>query len=418
LTTGVVTEQPGAAAGAAPEEEHGEPVAKARVWSSKRKRLAIVVAAAVLVCAALVYWLYERRFEDTDDAEIDANISNVSPRVSGTVTVVHVVENQHVLVGQLLAELDPADLEVAVEVAQAQLAQAEAQLEAEHPTVPITEETNKTTVSTAGSDIVSAEAALDQARKNVDQLVAQLVQAMAGDREAQIEARRAERLLADEAIPRQEYDQKEAAATSSAANVVAVREALEAARASLTGRGAAVATTQSRLAEARANAPKQLEARKASVDWRRASIDAARAQLAQAELNLSYAQIRSPVAGIVGKKSIDVGDHVAPGQQVLAITQTQEMWVTANFRETQLEKIHPGQSVGVHVDALGVTLRGSVESIGGATGSRYSVLPPENATGNYVKVVQRVPVRIALDPGQAGLDRLRPGMSVEPKVRL
>ena len=168
----------------------------------------------------------------------------------------------------------------------------------------------------------------------------------------------------------------------------------------------------------RTNAPKQVATRRASVLSRQANLDLARAQLAQAELNLGYAQMRSPIAGVVAKKGVAVGDHVAPGQQLLAIVQTDELWVTANFRETQLERVRPGQRVDVHVDALGAGLSGRVESIGGATGSRLSLLPPENASGNYVKVVQRIPVRIRLDPGQPGLERLRPGMSVEPKVRI
>jgi membrane fusion protein (multidrug efflux system) len=182
---------------------------------------------------------------------------------------------------------------------------------------------------------------------------------------------------------------------------------------------AKLAETQSRMAEATANAPRQLDARKASVLWREASLKAAQAQLAQAELNLSYAKILAPVSGIVGKKSVAVGDHVAPGQELIAIVATDSVWVTADYRETQLRRMHPGQEAVVHVDAIDTDLHGVVESIGGATGARYSVLPPENASGNYVKVVQRIPVRIKFDPpGQTGIDRLRPGMSVEPQVRL
>ncbi|HXE18693.1 MAG TPA: HlyD family secretion protein, partial [Castellaniella sp.] len=162
----------------------------------------------------------------------------------------------------------------------------------------------------------------------------------------------------------------------------------------------------------------QVETRKASVLYRQANLELARAQLSQAELNLGYAKVRTPIPGVVAKKAVNVGDHVAPGQQLVAVAQTDDLWVTANFRETQIERMKPGMSVRVHVDALGTAFSGKVESLGGATGSRLSVLPPENASGNYVKVVQRIPVRIRLDPGQAGLDRLRPGMSAEPKVRI
>jgi membrane fusion protein (multidrug efflux system) len=168
----------------------------------------------------------------------------------------------------------------------------------------------------------------------------------------------------------------------------------------------------------RSNAPREVDARRAAVVSRQAALDLAKAQLSQAELNLGYARIAAPTGGIIGKKAINLGDRVAPGQQIMALSQVDSLWVTANFRETQLEHLRVGQSAQVHVDAIAATLHGTVESLGGATGSRYSVLPPENASGNYVKVVQRIPVRIRLDPGQAGLDRLRPGMSVEPSVRV
>jgi membrane fusion protein (multidrug efflux system) len=252
----------------------------------------------------------------------------------------------------------------------------------------------------------------------VDQLAAQLVQAQANDKNVQIERKRAEQLIKQGAITQSEYDQRAAASDASTANVDALRQALAAARAGVGEQEARLSSTQSRLAEIKANAPRQLATRRASVLWRQASLDAAKAQLAQAELNMSYAKIVSPVSGIVGKKSVAVGDHVAPGQELLAISQTDDVWVTANFRETQLKAMHPGQQATVHVDAIDADLHGSIESFGGATGSRYSVLPPENASGNYVKVVQRIPVRIKLDPGQPGMDRLRAGMSVEPKVRL
>jgi membrane fusion protein, multidrug efflux system len=288
----------------------------------------------------------------------------------------------------------------------------------EDPSVSITEMSNRTTVATSGADIASAHAALAQSKKSLDQLAAQLVQAQANNKDAQVEKARAEQLIKQGAITQSELDQRTAAADGSAANVDALRQALEAARAGVGEQEARLSSTQSRLAEIKANAPRQLETRRASVLWRQASLDAAKAQLAQAELNLSYAKIVSPVSGVVGKKAVSVGDHVAPGQEIMAIAETDNVWVTANFRETQLRQVHPGLLASVHVDSLDGDLHGTVESIGGATGSRFSVLPPENASGNYVKVVQRIPVRIKLDPGQPGMERLRPGMSVEPKVRL
>jgi membrane fusion protein (multidrug efflux system) len=392
-------------------------VAPAKTGGRKRVIIASVLAAVAIGVTA--YWLYVRQFEETDDAQIDANISNISPRVSGTITAVNVIENQHVNTGDVLAEIDPSDLKVAVELAKAQVAEADAQLKVEDPSVSITEMTNKTTVATSGSDLASAEAALAQAKKSVDQLAAQLAQAQANDKNVQLERQRAKQLIDQRAIAQAEFDLRSSAADASSANVDALRQALEAAKAGVGEQDARLASTRSRLVEAKANAPRQLETRRASVLWREASLNAAKAQLAQAELNLSYAKIVAPVSGIVGKKAVAIGDHVAPGQELIALVQTDSVWVTADYRETQLRKVHPGLEATVHVDSIDADLHGVVESIGGATGSRYSVLPPENASGNYVKVVQRIPVRIKFDPpGQPGVDRLRPGMSVEPKVRL
>ena len=376
----------------------------------------VAVALSVAAIAAIAYWLYARGFEDTDDAQIDGNLSNVSSRTAGTVSSVHVVENQHVSQGDLLAELDPADLQIAVAQARAQVAGAQAQLEAEDPSVPITLTSNKTAVATANSDFAAAQSALAAARKDVEQLTAQLVQAEANNRTAQLEKERSQRLVAQGAVSQSDYDNRLNAAAASAAAVDALGQALAAARDRVKQQQAQLVALQSHVVEITSNAPRQVATRQASVSVRQAALDVARAQLAQAEKLLSYAQIVAPVSGIVAKKNLAVGDYVVPGQLVIAIAPTDSFWVTANYRETQLERMHPDQRATIHVDAAGLDLQGSVESIGGATGARLSVLPPENATGNYVKVVQRIPVRIRVDPGQPGLDRLRVGMSVESKV--
>lgn len=381
------------------------------------RRLVVTLGIAlVLVCAGISYWLYSRHFEETDDAQIDGNISNVSPRTSGSVIAVEVAENQPVKAGDLLAEIDPTDLQIAVDQARAQVAQAEAQLQAEDPSVPITVASNESALSSAQSDLAAAQAALAAARKEVAQLDAQLAQAQANDRTAQLEKQRSEKLIAEGAVSQSDYDLRSNTAAASAAAVDAIKQSLAAANDRVAQQQAQLAALNSHFVEVKSNAPRQIATRRASVVWRQASLELAKAQLAQAEKNLSYAKVVAPVTGIVAKKAIAIGDHVAPGQDVFAISETDSLWVTANYRETQLEIVHPGQPATVHVDALGITLHGSVESIGGATGSRLSVLPPENATGNYVKVVQRIPVRIKFDPGQAGFDRLRIGMSVEPKV--
>jgi membrane fusion protein (multidrug efflux system) len=384
---------------------------------ARQNRRPIVIAVVLAVAVGgVAYSLYSRRFETTDDAQIDGNISNVSPRTSGNVSAVFVSENQPVKQGDVLAEVDPADLQIAVAQARAQVAQAQAQLAAEDPTVPITQTANQSAVATAHSDVAAAQAALSAAKKDVEQLTAQLAQAEANNRTAQLEKQRSEKLVAQGAVSQSDYDTRLNTATANAASVDALRQSLAAARDRVTQQEAQLGALQSHAAEVTSNAPRQVATRQASVAMRQAELDLAKAQLDQAERNLSYAKIIAPTAGIVAKKSIAVGDHVAPGQLVIAISQTDSLWVTANYRETQLERMHAGQPADVHVDAIDADLHGTIESVGGATGSRLSVLPPENASGNYVKVVQRIPVRIALDPGQPGLDRLRIGMSVEPKV--
>jgi len=383
-----------------------------------RSRRPFVIGAVVLALAVAgtSYWAYERRFEDTDDAQIDGSISNVSPRISGNVMAVYVSENQLVKEGDPLADIDPADLRIAVAEAKAQVAQAQALLDAEDPSVPITQTTNRSAVASAHSDLAAASAALAAARKDVAQLTAQLAEARANDRQAQLEKERSERLVAQGAVSQSDYDTHVNTASATAAAVQAIEQSLEAAKDRVAQQQATIASLQSHLTEVTANAPRQVATRQASVTVRQAALDVAKAQLEQAERNLGYARIVAPITGIVAKKSMAVGDHVAPGQQVVAISQTEGLYVTANYRETQLERMHPGQPATIHVDSLGTDMHGTVESLGGATGSRLSVLPPENASGNYVKVVQRIPVRIALDPGQPGLDRLRIGMSVEPRV--
>jgi membrane fusion protein (multidrug efflux system) len=298
------------------------------------------------------------------------------------------------------------------------LAQAEAQLRAEQSTASVTETSSETLVTTSASGVVSGQAGVAEARQAVLQATEQIKQAEADQRLAELEKDRSEKLLQSGAIAQAEYDRRRAAADAARAHLQALREGLEAARRRVDEQLAKVAAASSRLHEAKGNAPDVVAAKRAAIELRRAGVDAARAALEQAELNLGYTRVTAPVAGIVGKRAVNIGDRVNPGQALLGITQTSKLWVTANYRETQLGRIRPGQAAKVHVDALDTDFDGKVESIAAATGARYSLFPPENASGNYVKVVQRLPVRIALLPGQAGLSRLRPGMSVEPQVRV
>ena len=391
--------------------------AKAPVGAAPPRRLFVgIVVVLTLAALGAAYWVHPRHLEDTDDAQIDGTISNISPRLNGYVQAVYVTENQAVKAGDVLAEVDPTDLRIALAQARAQVAQAEAQLDAENPSVPIAQSSNESAISAAQSDLAGARAALSAARKDVEQLTAQIAEAEANDRTAQLEKHRSEKLVAQGAVSQSDFDLRSNAAAASAANIEALRQSLAAARDRVSQQQAQAAALDSHWVEVRANAPRQVATRQASVSWRRASLDLANAQLEQAEKNLSYAKITAPAPGIVAKKSIAVGEYVVPGQQVIALAQTESLYVTANYRETQLERVRPGQAASIRVDAIALDLHGTVESIGGATGSRLSVLPPENASGNYVKVVQRIPVRIRIDPDQPGLDRLRIGMSVEPRI--
>jgi len=367
-------------------------------------RVRIGAGLALVAIAALLWWLHARKFEDTDDAQVDGYITAVSSRVPGTVFRVLVEDNEAVKQGDVLVELDAADLEVAVVQARAAVAQAQAAFAAEQPSISITATSNRATVQSAEDEVANTEADLEAARRDLDQ-------ALASNRFAQQQKERASQLLASKTVPQAEFDQRASAADVAQAAVAAARKRVD-------QRQARLQTAQARLVEARANAPRQLVAREAGVSVRQANLELAQAQLHQAQLNLGYAKVVAPVAGIAGKRSVNVGDRVQPGQQLMSLTQNGELWVTANFRETQIERMRQGQHASVHVDAIDRDYEGIVESFAGATGSRYSLLPPENASGNYVKVVQRIPVRIKLEQGQPEMERLRPGMSAEPKVRV
>jgi membrane fusion protein (multidrug efflux system) len=384
--------------------QHARSEAAAGTRKKSRTRLAVGLGLGALALIALLWWLHARKFEDTDDAQVDGYISSISARVPGTVVRVLVEDNQSVHAGDLLVELDTADLEVAVAQARAAVAQAEAAFAAEQPNVSITATSNRTTVQVAEDEVANAQADLEAAQRDLEQ-------AQANDRFAQQQRQRATQLLASQTIPQAEFDQRVAAADVTRAAVAAARKHVE-------QRVARLQSAQARLAEARSNAPRQLVSREAGLSVRQANLELARAQLRQAQLNLGYAKVLAPVAGIVGKRSVNLGDRVQPGQQLMSLTQNGALWVTANFRETQIERMRPGQPASVHVDAVDRDYDGSVESFASATGSRFSLLPPENASGNYVKVVQRIPVRITLKPGQPEVERLRPGMSAEPKVRV
>lgn len=368
--------------------------------------------------AATIYWLHEREIESTDDAEVDAHLNPISARVDGTIVEVYVDDNQIVKAGQPLVDLDPRDFQVAVDQALAQLSQAQSLVIAQRPNVPITQVENTTNISSGQADVANASAALAASERDRDASNAKLIESEANNARAQADLSRYKLLIAKEEVSQQEYDQIAATAKAQAATVDANKSSLASAERTVDQRKAQLAEADSRLDQYRRNAPAMVAIRRATVQSDQASAQSAQAQLEQAQLKLSYAKIAAPVDGIVMKRSAEVGAHISAGQQLLTIAQIGDVWVTANFKETQLRAIRPSQSVVIHVDALKRDFDGYVENIGGSTGSVASVLPPENATGNYVKVVQRIPVRIRFKPNQDGLGRLRPGMSVEPDVRI
>jgi membrane fusion protein, multidrug efflux system len=376
--------------------------------------LAILIVIAYLVRNAFLY-------EDTDDAQVDGHVMPVSARINGQVMKVNFVEGELVHEGDLLAVIDPADFKIAVIQAEAALADAQASATSSRWNVPITSVTSQSNLDSAQTEVVNAEAGLREAEHNHESAKALLTQAGANAAKSDADLERAKQLVAKEDISRQQFDQAVASATANRAAVASADAAVKAAE-------QAVQQAEGKLLQAKANvrsaqtAPQQVSLIRAHADAADAQVDQRRAQLAQAQLNFSYTIIRSPVTGIIGKKSVEVGQNVSIGQEMLDVVPLDDVWVTANFKETQLEHMRPGQPVKVKVDAYGRTWPGHVTNMGGGTGSVFSLLPPENATGNYVKVVQRVPVRIDFDR-TAGQDfnaegMLKPGLSVVPDVRV
>ena len=389
--------------------------------NTRGRARAFLILALVLVLAAIagvLWWLNARQYEETDDAQVDAHLNSVTSRVDGTVTAVYVEDNQIVQTGQALVDLDPRDFQASLAQSLAQLQQARSMVIAEQPQVPITQTENVTNIASGESDVANAQAMLASSQRDRESAAAKLAESEANVAKAQSDLGRYQKLIAKEEVSQQEFDATATTAKAQEAVVAQNRAALAAADRTVDGRRAQLASAQSKLAQYRSSAPQQIAIRRATVKSNQASAQSAQAQLEAAQLNVSYTKIMAPVNGIVMKRSAEIGAHVAAGQQLLQIAQIHDLWVTANFKETQLRNIRPHQSATIHVDALKQDFDGYVENIGGATGALASVLPPENATGNYVKVVQRIPVRLRFKGGQANVDKLRPGMSVEPQVRI
>ena len=385
----------------------------------KRRGGLILVILAVVVLAGLGLWWRSTFSEDTDDAQISGHLIPISSRIAGQVVKVDVEENQVVKAGDVIAELDPRDFHVAVENAEAALASAQAAAAAAQVAVPITSVNTGSNLISAGSDVTSAHLGVEQAQAQLEAAQAQVTQADANNTKAQADLQRYTPLVARDVISKQQFDAAVAAANASQAALANARAGQVAAADAIRIARQKEDATQAALKYAQTG-PDQVKAQNAKAQQAEAQVKQAQAQLDQARLNESYTRIVAPEAGIVTRKSVEINENVSVGQNLLTLVSLNDIWVTANFKETQLRKMGPDQDVIVHVDSTGKDYKGRVTQIGGATGSVLSLFPPENATGNYVKVVQRIPVRIDFtdlanqDPNHL----LRPGLSVEPKVEV
>ena len=398
---------------------------------ARRSPLPLIAGALLLIAVVGGVWAWlSAGKQSTDDAQVDGHITQLATRLGGTIVKVAVVDNQHVDAGTVVAQLDPRDYQVALDRARAELADAEAAASAAGTGVPIAEISTRSDLRQATGGVEEAEAGIAVADSQVEAAKAQLVSTTARVREREATATKAARdverlrpLVAKEEIAQQQFDAAVAAADAS-------RAAADAARSDVTAGETAIAVAQQRAVQARATAarahaslettrtaPEQLQATRARATGAEARVKQMRAALAQAELNLERTTIKAPSAGTISRKTIEVGQVVQAGQPLMALVSLTDVWVVANFKETQLRNVRDGQRVTIEVDGLGGReFDGHVDSLAAATGARFSLLPPENATGNYVKVVQRVPVKIVLEPGQDPDHQLRPGMSVSPTI--
>ena len=392
-----------------------------RTPMTQRKKMVLTVVVLGILIASCAFGYNAFLFESTDDAQVDGHVMPLSARINGHLEKVNVIEGQLVHAGDVLVAIDPTDYQVAVDRARANLADAEANAASSRTNVPITSATAFSGLDSANSGVTNADAGVYAAKHNLEAAKATLMQAEANAVKTDADLVRYEKLVAKQDISQQQYDQAVAAAKANRAAVVSSNASVQSAEQAL--RQAEARLLQAKADQRRAaTAPEQVTVARARADASDALVEQRKAELRQAELNLSYTVIRTPVDGIVGKKTAEIGQNVSAGQELVTVVPLDDVWVTANFKETQLEHMRPGQPVVIKLDAYGHRWKGHVTNLGGGTGSVFSLLPPENATGNYVKVVQRVPVRIDFDRTDAknfnadGL--LKPGMSVEPEVKV
>ncbi|HEX4592799.1 MAG TPA: HlyD family secretion protein [Bryobacteraceae bacterium] len=414
-----------------PRTPRSEPVHAAPPPPKQLSRKLIIAGALLLLIAAGLYlWISSWDRVSTDDAQVDGHIIPVSAKIYGNVTEVHVDDNQAVKQGQVLVRLDPRDYLAKVNQASAAVGVAQSQAKGASVGVPMVRETTQSGSSSAEAQLNAAQADFDEAKGDYERAAnsdismarASVDSAQATYDRAQADLNRMRPLMEKEEISRQQYDSYVAVARVAESDLRATRDKVNSATQDAETKRAAMLATQARIAQARAGvtqaqaAQKQVDVRVADVATASANIEQARANLQAAELNLSYTTIVASSDGTVTKKSVEPGQVLQPGQGLLMLVPLNDVWVTANFKETQLRDVRPGQKAEVKVDLTGTTYRGRVDSISSATGTRISLLPPENATGNYVKVVQRIPVKIVLDAIPGGNSILRPGMNVEATI--
>jgi membrane fusion protein (multidrug efflux system) len=395
------------------------------------KRVPIIIAVAVVAIVGVGAWLWlTAGQETTDDAQVEAHVTPIAARVGGTVLAVPAPDNREVDAGEVLLQIDPRDYEVALARAEAELANAEAEAAAARANVPITSTTATSNVSTARGGVAQAEAGVAEAEQSLEAARARVVTAQANLREQEANATKAARdverlrpLIVKQEIAQQQFD-------AAVADAEAKRAAADSAGAQIHEAEVAIRVAESRIKQAHAGqdqasaglrqaqtAPEQVVQIRARASSAEARAKQAEAAVKQARLNLDYTTVKSPIKGIVSKKTVEPGQVVQPGQPLMTVIPLDRIWISANFKETQLAAMRAGQRVTVEVDAYGGReFNGKVDSIAAATGARFSLLPPDNATGNFVKVVQRVPVKILLDEGQDKEHVLRPGMSVTPTI--
>ncbi len=409
--------QPQSSQSQSPPDSEARYQRRAAFLGNPRTKLGLILTGLVILVAVFFLWRYLASYESTDDAQIDGHVNAVSARISGHVIKLNVQDNQYVEKETVLVEIDPADYEVAVAQARGEYEDAAAQASAAAINIPINNVSTSSQVSGAQAGVYGAQAGIAMARQQFEAAKSQVAEAEANNTKAQNDLARYKMLIDKEEISQQQYDQAVASAQAAAAT-------LQAAHASADSFSAQIKQAQSKLEQANAdlrtagNRTETMRFIHARAESAQAIANQKKAALDQALLNLQYTKITAPVSGAVSNRTVEVGQNVQPGQVMMMIIPLDEanLWVTANFKETQLKNVRQSQAAEIEVDATGRTYKGHVDSIAGASGDRFSLLPAENATGNYVKVVQRIPVKIVFDKGEIKQHELRPGMSVEPKV--